>query len=250
MQQQFYSALLAEDPVIPQGLKVWNKSDPAVRFAVYRNNVMASLIDALAENCPVLFAQLGESFFRAMAAEFIRQHPPGSSLLANYGTQLPEWIDAFPPLAHWPWLGDLTRLEMLFISSLHAEEPRQSPPTDITPGSELTRVRLRLHPSVRLFASKFAVFSLWSSHQPTMEISALDPFIAEQVMLWRVEGDVRVILLSEAEWHFLATLHSGMDADNALSAAMKIESAFDPQPILRHLLRYGLIVSFDFIRVG
>ncbi len=117
MQQRLYQALLDPYLTVPKGLTAWNGSDPAVRFTIYRNNVIASLIDALAENC---LAQLRECFFRAMAAEFIRQQLPSFPVLAGYGAQLPDWIATFQPLADWPWLNDLTRLEMLFIESLHA----------------------------------------------------------------------------------------------------------------------------------
>lgn len=62
MQNSLYQALL-EPHSPPVGLTVWNGSDPAVRFAVYRNNIMASLTEALAENCPVLQRQVGDEFF-------------------------------------------------------------------------------------------------------------------------------------------------------------------------------------------
>ncbi|MDF0773572.1 DNA-binding domain-containing protein, partial [Escherichia coli] len=92
MQNSLYQALLEPHSPPPVGLTVWNGSDPAVRFAVYRNNIMASLTEALAENCPVLQRQVGDEFFRAMVAEFIRQHPPSSPVLAVYGNALASWI--------------------------------------------------------------------------------------------------------------------------------------------------------------
>ena len=95
MQNSLYQALLEPHSPPPVGLTVWNGSDPAVRFAVYRNNIMASLTEALAENCPVLQRQVGDEFFRAMVAEFIRQHPPSSPVLAGYGHALPAWIASF-----------------------------------------------------------------------------------------------------------------------------------------------------------
>lgn len=47
----------------PGGLTSWNGSDPELRFAVCRNNVMVSLIDALADTFPVVQALVGEEFF-------------------------------------------------------------------------------------------------------------------------------------------------------------------------------------------
>ena len=47
-QTAFAAALLDPDLPPPDRLIAWNGSDPARRFAVYRNNVVVSLVDALA----------------------------------------------------------------------------------------------------------------------------------------------------------------------------------------------------------
>jgi len=64
-QADFAQRLLKPDLPCPSGLKTWNGSDPAPRFAVYRNNVVVSLVDALAQTFPVTQALVGEAFFRA-----------------------------------------------------------------------------------------------------------------------------------------------------------------------------------------
>lgn len=48
-QSAFALPLLNSGLPCPGGLKSWNNSDPATRYAVYRNNVTVSLIDALAD---------------------------------------------------------------------------------------------------------------------------------------------------------------------------------------------------------
>ena len=52
-QNTFAAALLDPDLPAPAGLTTWNGSDPARRFRVYRNNVIISLIDALADSFEV-----------------------------------------------------------------------------------------------------------------------------------------------------------------------------------------------------
>lgn len=78
---RFVAALLDPDAPYPAGLTAWNGSDPTRRFAVYRNNVISSLIDTF----PVTLALVGEAFFRAMAGVLVRQAPPRSVRLADYG---------------------------------------------------------------------------------------------------------------------------------------------------------------------
>ncbi len=102
------------DPALPcpTGLSTWNGSDPQTRFAVYRNNVMMSLIDALADTYPVVQRLVGEDFFRAMARVFAQAKPPRSAVMAYYGRDFAAFIDAFPPAASVPYLADVARLEM------------------------------------------------------------------------------------------------------------------------------------------
>lgn len=107
-QRHFAEAVLAAEPLCPPGLMAWNGSDPARRFAV-RNNVMVSLIDALADSYPVTQDLVGEEFFRAMARLFVRTHPPRSPVLALYGAGLAEFIESFAPAAVLPYLADVAR---------------------------------------------------------------------------------------------------------------------------------------------
>src|SRR5512135_568575 len=65
----------------------------AKRFNVYRNNVTVSLIDALAAIYPAVQRITGVDFFRAMARFHIRQTPPASPLLFDYGREFPAFIE-------------------------------------------------------------------------------------------------------------------------------------------------------------
>ena len=72
MHAAFAEALLSPESDHPPGLRTWNGSDPGPRFAVYRNNLVVSLVDALADTYPVVQEMVGVEFFRAMAREFVR----------------------------------------------------------------------------------------------------------------------------------------------------------------------------------
>lgn len=62
-QAAFAGALLDADQACPDGLFSNNGADPASRFAVYRNNVHSSLINALAAAYPVTLQLVGDEFF-------------------------------------------------------------------------------------------------------------------------------------------------------------------------------------------
>ena len=106
------AALLDPDREVPPGLSTWNGSDPAQRFAVYRNNVTVSLMDALAETFPVCQAMVGAPHFRDLARAFVRRHPPRSPVLARYGHGFADFIAECTLAAPWPYLPDLARLEL------------------------------------------------------------------------------------------------------------------------------------------
>jgi len=122
MQAAFADALLARDVDCPPGLRTWNGSDPGRRFAVYRNNVIVGLVDALADTYPVVQAMVGDDFFRAMAREFVRSQPPTSPVLAGYGAGFAAFIEGFAPAAGLPCLADLARLEWLRVEVYHAAD--------------------------------------------------------------------------------------------------------------------------------
>lgn len=163
------AALLNPELPCPGGLTSWNGSGPELRFAVCRNNVMVSLIDALADTFPVVQALVGEEFFRAMARVFAQANPPRSRLMAFCGDTFADFVAAFPPAAPVPYLADVARLEMARVRAYHAADAAPVQP-EVLQGAlgdpeQLLSLRLHLHPSVQVVESCFAVVSLRAAHQ-------------------------------------------------------------------------------------
>lgn len=132
------------------------------RFAVYRNNVVVSLTEALETAFPVVARLVGAEFFRAMAGTFVRAHPPRSPLIMLYGAEFPAFLARFPPVAHLPYLPDVARLEQALREAYHAADV---PPVDagrlsLAPEA-LAAARLRFAPAVRLIRSEHPVHAIW-----------------------------------------------------------------------------------------
>src|SRR5215471_1982696 len=104
-------ALLDATRATPQGLVGPDGLPSPRRFAVYRNNVVAGLIETLKENYPAVHRIVGDEFFRAMAGQFAIAHPPRSPIMLSYGTNFPEFIDRFEQAETLPYLGDVARIE-------------------------------------------------------------------------------------------------------------------------------------------
>ena len=122
LQRDFAHALLDPQHAVPGGLVGPDGHASTRRFGVYRNNVAASLIAALQDAYPVVTALVGEAFFRAMALEHARRHPPRTPAMFEYGADFPGFLDTFPPVASLPWLADVARLERAWVEAYHAAE--------------------------------------------------------------------------------------------------------------------------------
>src|SRR6516165_11874225 len=83
-QRGFASALLDPELPVPTGLVGPDGEPDPKRFAVYRNNVVVSLIEALEDAFPAVRRIVGADFFRAMARAHVMEEPPCSPILLDY----------------------------------------------------------------------------------------------------------------------------------------------------------------------
>lgn len=248
----FAAVLLAPTFDCPPGLKAWNGSDPEKRFAVYRNNVMVSLVDALADSYPVVQALVGEAFFRAMASDFVRQSPPRAPVLAWYGDGFAEFIERFPPADGLPYLADVARLEWLRVEAWHAADATALPMVDLSAlladETRLPDTRFELHPALRVMASAHPVVSLWAAHQtddPATALPKIDLANGEAVLLTRPGLDVDIVRIEPGASHFIGQLQAGV----SFGAAVAASGVFDLVATLGLLIRSGALVQALFTGV-
>jgi hypothetical protein len=250
-QATWAQALLDPAQTVPNGLVTWNHSDPGRRLAVHRNNVVVSLVDALAQTFPVTQQLVGEAFFRAMAQVFVRTHPPRTRVLARYGHELPGFVAQFPPAAGLPYLADVARLEWQRLQALHAADAR---PLDATSLSALMQdttalpaLRWQLTPSLHLLRSPHAAVSIWAAHQDGSGIALEDVDLAqaECALVFRSGLDVMVLQTAPG----MATLVEGLLGNapfgEAIEEASLAEPAFDLSQALAVLIRHELLIGAE-----
>ena len=246
-QRDFARALLDPELPPPPGLVCWNGSDPQQRFAVYRNNVVVSLVDALAARFPVVLALVGDEFFRAMARVFVGQNPPRSPLMAIYGEEFPAFIGGFAPAAGLPYLADVAALEAARTRAYHAADEAALGPADFAGIAleALPDLVVETHPSVQIIASRFAIFSLWAAHQGTLDIGEVDPFSPEDALVVRPKLDVEVSRLPPGAADFLQHLASGERLGAAATSAIGACPAFDVAGAFQLLLATGFAAKIS-----
>ena len=248
-QAEFAAALL--DPVHPgpAGLRSWNGSDAAQSLAVHRNNVSVSLVDALADTFAVVRALVGETFFRAMALEFVRRQPPRSVVLARHGDGLPDFIAQFAPVAGLPYLPDVARLEALRSQASQAPD---APPlrtlgaavqAALQDPAQAASLRLRLHPSAAVLDTRHAAVSLWAAHQGLLPLEDVDPLLPESALVIRPDMDVLVLRLPPGGAALVQGLLQRLPLGEAANAALAADARFDLVANLSLLLQHGAVCA-------
>lgn len=247
-QSDFVAALLDPQRPVPTGLRAWNGSDPSVRLAVHRNNVVASLVESLADTFRVVQQLVGPAFFRTMASLFVRHSPPRSPVLAHYGQDFPAFIAAFAPARCLPYLADVARLEAMRVTAHHAADARPVSEAAVcqalASGGRMGELLLVLHQSVRAFRSAHAVVTLWAAHQVDDDcIAPVDIDGPETVLVLRSGLDVLVLRAADGAVPFLAAVRRGLSLGDAAACALAAAPAFDLTATLSQLLAHGALTS-------
>lgn len=239
------------DPALPcpAGVRAWNGSDPTVRLAVHRNNLVSGLVDGLGLRFPVTQRLVGEAFFRAMAALFVRQWPPRSAVLAHYGDGLAGFIDHFEPAQSLPYLADMARLEQARSRACHAADApvltAECAAPALASGVRIGELRLVCQPSCSLVTSAHAVVSLWAAHQGAAEpsLAAIDLSQPEAALVLRPGLDVHVVPLTPGVAAFVAALLRQADLADAAASALSASPCFDLAAALRLLVVQGALTT-------
>ena len=83
--------------------------DPAARLRIYRNHSFATLGAVLEGTFPVVCRLVDKRFFAYAAHEYLREHPPHSRCLVEYGAEpagmSPDAFRAFVNADTTKWLG-------------------------------------------------------------------------------------------------------------------------------------------------
>lgn len=244
-QRDFAPALLDPSEPCPRGLRTWNGSDPAVRFAVHRNNVVSSLVDALADTFPVTRQLVGAAFFEAMARRFVAHSPPRSPVLTFYGIGFPVFIQRFEPAAHLPYLADVARLEVERVRAFHAADAPVLTADDFSrhllDPLALAGARVDFHPSVAVLNSRYAIVSLWAAHHGAAEIGQVDPAQPQSALVLRQRDDAAIIAIERSSARFFLRLMAGATLAAASSAAQAGDAAFDLTASLAVLVCQGAL---------
>jgi hypothetical protein len=218
------------------------------RFVVYRNNVMASLIEALEDGYPAVCRLLGEDCFRAIARLYAIRNPPDSPVMLEYGAQFPEFLACFELLASLAYLPDVARIERAWLEAYHSEEATALDPTKLAavPAQLTGAIRFRFHPSLRIVHSAHPAVTIWRMNVDDGVPAPVDLSSgAEAALIVRPGAEVQVRAMPIAAARLLQRLAAGQPLAQAAEAVMTADAEFDLAGHLAALFEGDLIIDYS-----
>jgi hypothetical protein len=218
------------------------------RFAVHRNNTLASLEAVLAAAFPVIRRLVGAAFFGRAARDFACAHPPAAPRLHAYGGAFGAFLAAYPPAGSVPYLGAMATLEWARGEAYFAADAKplaSSALEGIGRGSD-PALCLVPHPSTRLVCSEFPILAIWWANQPGEEDPAPPDLGSggEHVLVFRPAMIVGSVALSPGDATLIAAMMAGHTLVEAVTAALRMEPGLDLEGALAAHLARGTFTGF------
>ncbi len=213
-------------------------------FAVYRNTVLKSCVDALQASYPTVCQLVGEDWFRAAAAVYARAQPPDDGLLVSYGRSFAAFLADFGPAAGLPYLSDVARLDRCWTEAhLAADAPAldhgawSRQPTDTW-----ARTPLRPHPAARWrWCAEHPAYALWQCHRAGQPVDAALAWTGDGALLTRPGAAVAWRGMPRGGCVVLDACAAGLPLEDAATQALMADPALDFPHLLGSLLDAGAL---------
>ncbi|MCT7377506.1 DNA-binding domain-containing protein [Chelativorans salis] len=215
------------------------------RYNVYRNNVTVSLVKALADTFPATRRIVGEDFFRAMARIHVRQTPPTSPLLFEYGRGFADFIENFEHARTLPYLADVARIERAWLDAYHAADTGPLKPDALAaiPPEKLSQATFTAHPAARVVRSRFPAVTIFALNRQDGPVGRLETADPEDGLVTRPELEVIVRRLPPGGAAFLEGLMAGKPLGEAVVAALEDDERFVPAANIAGMLEAGAFTA-------
>jgi hypothetical protein len=205
----------------------------------------ASPIDILTRRFPVVRRLVGRDSFISMARRFVASEPPSSPTPLRYGETFPRFLRHQGKTASIEYVADIAELEMAHRKAQLA--PGAVPVDRRTLVSLRTKrlgeLRLVLHPSVFLVASRFPVVTIWESAKRRGGNGMIERWCAEAALVARPLREVGVHRLLPGGHAFIAGLSKGWTVAAVIEAGVAASAEFDVSANLAFLTEARIVAG-------
>jgi len=217
-------------------------------FAVYRNTAMKGCIDALQANYPSVTRLVGEEWFRAAAALYVRAHRPVQPALLYYGEGYAAFLDQFEPASDLPYLSGVARLDRYWTEAHAASDELLLEPAAIAALAPEALAVTVLHPHAAARWAWFAdqpIYTIWRRNREAQDDGAEIEWRGEGVLISRAHQAVDWIALDAAGCAFLDVCGEGRCMAEAAGAALEVQHDADLAQLMYTLMRAGAFAGMS-----
>lgn len=241
----FARALMDPDIEIPAEVGKNGRSAPR-RFAVYRNNVVVSLMEAMAAAYPSIAAILGKENFDKVARNYIVRHPPASPMMQQFGKHFPEFLSGFRPLQDAPFLVDVASAERAWLEAFHSIDEPVLTPQELSDVDPVETLGLTFEPlrATALVRSQFPVHTLFEARN-IWPAPGIDLAQSQTLLITRPYLECIATQLDAATATFIGDLVSGNTLGDAIGNALEADEGFDASKAIAMMLETGAFTSLN-----
>ncbi len=239
----FANASNTDTPPVTQ-LKEYDSHELKERLAIYRNNTLHSLREAVKDLYPSVLATIGEDLMKAAAHHYIQQHPPNSAAMVDFAHDFPEFLASFEHTHAMGYLPDLATLDLAQHRSYHAQDqdPLTAEAFSALGLDTLANSRIAAHPSAQLIESNYAIYDMWQMAQGQRHdrLNADNP---QHILVIRPQANVEVYCIDQGHFIFLSALKNRASIAEALETAQATTHGsakhFEPANAIAFLIQSG-----------
>lgn len=219
------------------------------RLGAYRNNVFNGLFEILKASFPTVVSLVSEDFFRGVVHFYVKEQPPKSACLDEYGGSLPDFLQNYEPAASIPCLADVARFDWLRHATECAVDERAAEARDFEGknAAGLANLRLRLRALARLMRSDYPLDEIWCLTQAPERREKLH--IRKEPRAWLVfrgaDPDKWFEAITPASAAALEALEAGQTIQKATLEALAVEERFDLSAFLIKCFRLQVLKAVE-----
>jgi|SRR5689334_4026581 len=245
-QAAFADAIFFDHAPVPAAIRDASGEAHASRFSVYRNNVFASLINAVGARYPVVRKLLWEDGFNRIAQLYVAAQPPRSPVLLEYGDTFPEFLRSIGQSTSADYIAEVAELESARTRAYHAADatPLARDVFSRLAPDAIHDLHLTLHPSVQLLKSRFPVVSIWESNFHAND-NTLNLWQPECALVARPRLDVEVRRLTPGSHAFLSAVAEGRSVGEAVDQSIAQAAEFDLTGCFETLISADITVGLE-----
>lgn len=183
------------------------------RLDVHRQTIMENLVNSLQITYPGIWQLLGQDCARGVALSYIHemQYLPENGMMANYGSNFPEYLAKFPSTKHLVYIKDFATYEWLKSNCYHAKFDKAIGFDELQAMAEddLEEAKFIFNDSVQFFSSDYQVDAIQSVLDNPEEEFISIPEGKYFFIIFQNQGRVVTNNIKCELWNFLQEMQSG-----------------------------------------